>query len=298
MPKRSPPRIRLFLLAAAAAAVVPTVASAAIWLVFKPRAAAPHALVTARTAGRGALLQLRRSGALKAHPLRVYLAPASAPRRLVGVGGLRVDRAGNGRLRFAVPNVPAGNYSAFVRCVPCAPYSGGRTLLRSGSFRVVEAHPPVRTCLSSVYGQLSDDAVARAPRFGPVRLIGYDPIRASQPSWIRDYRIRATGQYVVKILLLVDRGPAVTITVASGDRRAVALSYMPSRFNTHRVTGGDAAVTFSPCLGDEGVPGAGTGRTQFNGSFVLARPVCAHFELQVAGAGEPQPFSLPFGRPC
>lgn len=297
MSRRSPPRIRLFLLAAAAAAVVPAVASAAIWLVFKPVKAAPHAFVTARTAGNGALLQLRRSGALKRHPVRVFLAPASAPRHLVGVGRLRVDSAGNGRLRFAVPNVPAGNYRAFVRCVACAPYSGGRTLFRSGSFRVLEARPPVRTCQSSVYGELSDDLIARSPRMGPARMIGYDPARAAQPSWIRDYRIRSTGQYVVKILLLIDRGPAVTIAVEPGDRRAVALSYIAARFNTHRVTSGDAAVTFSPCQGGEGVPGADSGRTQFNGSFVLARPLCAHLVVRVEGA-QAQRFRLPFGRPC
>ena len=107
----------------------------------------------------------------------------------------------------------------------------------------------------------------------------------------------ATGEYVVKILLLVDRGPAVTIGVAPSDRRSVALSYIAARFNTQRVTGGDAAVTFSPCRGDEGVPGADSGRTQFNGSFVVARPVCAHLELRVAGA-EPRRFALPFGRAC
>ena len=162
MSRRSPPRIPLFLLAAAAAAVVPAAASAAIWLAFKPARAAPHALVTARTAGNGALLQLRRSVALKRHPVRVFLAPASAARsirsvrdrRLVGLGRLRVDRAGNGRIRFPVPNVPAGAYRAFVHCVPCGPYSAGRTLFQSGSFRVLEARPPARTCLSSVYGAL------------------------------------------------------------------------------------------------------------------------------------------------
>ena len=147
MSRRSLPRIRLLLLAAAAAAVVPPVASGAIWLVFKPARAAPHALVTARTAGNGALLQVRRSGALKRHPVRVYLAPASAARsirsvrdrRLVGLGRLRVDQAGNGRIRFPVPNVRAGVYRAFVHCVPCGPYSAGRTLFQSGSLRVLSA---------------------------------------------------------------------------------------------------------------------------------------------------------------
>jgi hypothetical protein len=281
--------------------MAPAIASAALWLVFKPAAAAPHALVSARTAGTGALLQLEKSGALRNQRLAVYLGPAAArsvrDRRLVALGRLRVDRAGNGRIRFRVPNVPSGRYRTFVHCVPCARYSGGRALLSSGAFRVLEARPPVRTCLSSVYGELSDDAIARAPRFGPVRLIGYDPAQAARASWLKDFRIRATGQYVVKILLLVDRGPAVTIAVAPADRRAAAVSYIPARFNTARVTGADAATTFSPCQGGEGVPGADSGRTQFNGSFVLARPLCARFELQVAGS-EPQRFALPFGRPC
>jgi hypothetical protein len=305
---RRPPRIRLLALAAVVAAIVPAVASAALWLVFKTTTAAPHTLVSARTSS-GALLQLRRHGALKRHPLRLYLAPAAAAGsirsvrdpRLVALGRLKVDLQGNGRIRFAVPNVPPGDYVTFVHCVPCAPYSGGRTLIRSGPrpgpFHVEEARPPVRSCSSSVYGQLSDETVASSVRLGPMRLIGYDPVVAAQSSWFEQFRLRTTGQYSVKVLLLVDRGPAVTLAVAPADRQALALSYIPARFNRGRVTAGDAAVTFSPCQGDENVPGANEGRTQFNGAFVLARPVCAHFEVRMEGR-DPVTAALPFGRPC
>ena len=307
---RSQPRIRVLLLVAGAAAIVPPVTSAALWLVFNTTTAAPHTVVAARTGGKGALLQLRKGGGLKRHPLRLYLAPAAAAdsirsvrdRRLVLLGRQKVDHAGNGKIRFPVPNVPPGDYVTFIHCVPCARYSAGRTLFPGGPwpgpFRVVDARPPVRTCRSSVYGQLSEDLIARSPRFGPVRLIGYDPVRTAKSSWIKSFRSPITGQYSVKVLLLVDRGPGVTLAVAPGNRQTVALSYVPARFNIRRVTAGDAAVTFSPCRGDENVPGAGEGHTQFNGSFVVARPLCARFELGIEGQTEPLRFSLPFGRLC
>jgi len=50
--------------------------------------------------------------------------------------------------------------------------------------------------------------------------------------------------------------------------------------------------------GSESVAWASEPQTQFNGSFVFARPLCAHFELQVEGRPEPIPFALPFGKPC
>lgn len=48
------------------------------------------------------------------------------------LGELTVDAAGNGELRFTVPDMPAGDYTTLTHCVPCAPFSAGRELLPTG----------------------------------------------------------------------------------------------------------------------------------------------------------------------
>jgi hypothetical protein len=84
-------------------------------------------------------------------PIPVFLAPAEATDeirssrdpRLVRIGALRIDAAGNGRFRFTVPDLPPGRYSTFLLCRECARFSAGRTFLpgdvRPGAFRVLGA---------------------------------------------------------------------------------------------------------------------------------------------------------------
>jgi hypothetical protein len=267
-------RRMLPLLIAALAAVAPASASAPVSLVFDRSTATPHTLVVGKTAGKGALRRVRK------RPLRVYL----QDHPLVPLGRLSVNRKGNGTLRFNVPNVPPGKYNALLRGLP------GRPALRVvGSFRVLDG-PAMRTCEQSVYGVLGDDWRSRNPSVGPVHLIGYDPAKASDPSWDVLRPDRTTGQYAIKVLLVIDRGPPVTISVAPEDRKLIALTYIPFRFNLHRVTEGDASVTFEPCGKDAS--------TQFNGGFVFVRPLCAHFELRVEGRPDAIAFALPFGKPC
>jgi hypothetical protein len=257
----------------ALAAVTSASASSPVSLVFDHQAATAHTLVVARTAGKGALLRVRK------RPLRVYL----QDEQLLPLGRLSVNRKGNGTLRFLVPNIPPGDYKALLRGLP------GRPALREvGSLRVIDG-PAVRTCDQSVFGNLTDEMIARSHHVGPVYMIGYDPAEASESSWGRLALDAATGQYATKVLLLIERSPPVTLAVAPQDRRLVALAYIPTRFNLHRVTDGDASVTFEPCGQDPS--------TQFNGGLVFRQPVCAHLTLTVEGR-EPIAFSLPLGRPC
>jgi hypothetical protein len=128
--------------AGVAALVAAPFATAALWVVYRPAAARPGATVEARTGGRGAV----QPGFA---PIPVFLAPADAtgeirsPRdsRLVRIGALRIDDAGNGRFRFTVPDLPPGRYSTFLLCRECARFSAGRTFLpgdaRPGAFRVL-----------------------------------------------------------------------------------------------------------------------------------------------------------------
>jgi len=270
------------LLVVALAAVASASASAPLSLAFDRPVATPHTLVVAHTSGKRVPPRVRR------RTLRVYL--QADP--LVPLGRLSVSRKGKGTLRFNVPNVPPGDYRALLRGMP------GRPALRPvGSLRVLDG-PALRTCEQSVYGRISDDQIARSPRLGPVHLIGYDPTEASDPSWSSLRPDRTTGQYAIKVLLVVDRGPAVTISIAPEDRKLIALTYIPLRFNLHRVTDQDAAVTFQPCSGSESIRWASESRTQFNGGLVFVRPLCAHFELRIEGRPESMTFALPFGKPC
>ena len=267
-----PPLLAALTAATAAGATRP------VSIVLDKPTATPHAIVVAKTAGKGALRAVRK------RVLRLSLGD-------VPLGRLSVNRNGNGRLRFEVPNVPAGDYSLLLRGLPRRP-----TSLRVASLKVVEGNPAVRGCQRSVFGGLDEAYVARSVGFGPVKLVGYDPAKAADPAWPR--KNPRTGEYGVKVLLLLTRGKQVTLGVAAQDRRLVALTYMPERLNRYRVAGEDAAVTFIACRGDESVQWAGEPWTQFNGGFVFLRPLCAHFELHVDGEPDPVRFALPFGRSC
>lgn len=113
--------------------IVPSAANASLFLIFTPTHASPGDVVHARSGGHGALA-LFSPGTL----LPVYLAPLSAAANitsssdnaLIRVGSLRVDKVGNGRLRFVLPRLPRGPYDGFILCGHwCAAYSAGRVFL-------------------------------------------------------------------------------------------------------------------------------------------------------------------------
>src|SRR6266516_7901549 len=153
----------LGMVTAALAVAVAHSAEAALFLIFNRNAVPIGSAVSAHTpiATDRVLRKLRRSGSLRRHPLRVFLAAradAASVRsvrdsRLTPLGPLHVDRRGRGRLTFSMPNVAPGDYTTFLQCVPCRPGAPERALVPSGPFpsslQVVDGPPVNRDCSTS-----------------------------------------------------------------------------------------------------------------------------------------------------
>jgi hypothetical protein len=278
-------------------------AAAALWLVFSRTTAAPGDPVGARTAGAfGGPIR----AAVRRSPPRVFLVERSeaeqvrspADARLVELGRLSVNRRGNGRLHFVVPNLPPGEYTTLIHCRPCGRYSRGRTLLPAGSFRVTEAAPLVRDCSSSFS---SSRVPERRVSAGPLTLAPFEPLDTLKPE--RFAPIKRPNTYrSIKILAVLPSGRTATLAVPLSERRHVALLYRGSITGDEavRVSEGHAAVTFRACTEGEFVEGVGTGgpTTIFGGGFVVAGARCASLILRVEGRPEPLTFRVPFGAPC
>jgi len=120
-------------------ALAPAV-DASLWVEFEPPEARPGDTVFARTIGRGAVSLAAGSS------LEVWLEPAQgAASSKYLVGELEVDASGDGQFRFRVPELATGRYTAWVRCVPCAPSSGGREVLFVGELTVLDPLPATYT---------------------------------------------------------------------------------------------------------------------------------------------------------
>ena len=292
--RRSLPSVAI---ASLVAATLAATASASLYLTFSRTTAAPGDHVVVRTRGRGAIRV-----PVGRRPLRVYLVEGSvadsvrSPKdpRIVPLGRLALRRVkphfADGRLEFAAPNVPPGDYTTLI--------SKGRTLVRGGPrpgpFRVVEATPPVRSCESSVYGELPAGWEAQTVFAGPLGFFDlhrnllearYTPLRGT------------TRRYeAIKVLLLVKGGASATLTVPREERRQVALLYAPPLARGGigvSVAEGHAAVTFRACPASEDPP-----YTQFNGGFVVAGARCAQVNVTVEGRSEPFVLRIPFGASC
>lgn len=278
-------------------------ANAALWLLFSRTTAEPGDTVVVRTGGRGALLVAKRRGDLRRWPLRVFAVSKAdaesvrSPRdaRLSPLGRLSVDRNGDGRLRFVVPNLPAGDYTTLVHCVSCARYSNGRTLVPGGPTRRFRVRPGFRSCRSSVYSELDPGWEGRSVRAGPlwlVRIHAYPPRMFEPPRGLR-YR-------VVKVPIVVEDGSTVTLKVPAEMHGKVGIEYDPDspfRRGSRRARVRDAgySVTFEGCPPNEGFEGP---YTLFTGAFVVAGPICARLEVTVAGRAEPLSFAAPLGGSC
>jgi hypothetical protein len=120
-------------LATALVIATATAAEASLFLEFDRTRGRPGTVVHVHTAGDGAC-------PICLHRLQLWFAEASIADeitspddpRLVPVGRLRVDAQGNARGRLTVPLVPRGRYVVMTYCKPCAPGSGGRTMLPLG----------------------------------------------------------------------------------------------------------------------------------------------------------------------
>ena len=124
-------------LLASVVGAVPTYA--ALFLILEPASGPPGTEVTGRTGGRGAFLR-------RVDPLPTFLVARSAARSvaspddrtLVEIGMLVVDEAGNGEIRFEVPEVAPGDYVVMVFCRSCAEFSGGDVMAPVADLRVTE----------------------------------------------------------------------------------------------------------------------------------------------------------------
>jgi hypothetical protein len=290
--------IVIALLGALLAALVAGSAHAALGLLFSKTSAEPGDVVFVRTGGNGALLQARRRGETKRWPLRVFMvakADADSIRstrdaRLTPLGRLTVDPKGNGRLRFDTPNLPPGDYATLIYCRSCVRYSNGRALLPGGPFsRPFRIGPALRSCETSVYGNLPTGWEHNSVRAGPFWLVG-----------VRGYAARAfepvrPGYYGgVKVLLAVDNGVTATISVPPSERANVTLRYDRALMSggPWTIRRGRVATTFEACA-----PGDYP-HTQFNGGFLVRGARCAHLEISVQGRPEPMQVAIPFGAAC
>lgn len=296
----------LAIVAAGASAAATHAREAALYLVFNRKTAPIGADVSAHTpvTMNRALRKMLRSGALRRHPLRAFLAAqadASEIRsvrdpRLTPLEALHVNSRGRGRLRFSMPNVPPGDYRTFLQCVPCRRGPPARALVPSGPFpgplKVVDAPPVVRDCSTSVAGDLPPNWQRYTIGVGPLTLYYWNASTLTEP---KAFAARSPGRYApIKILALV-RGPAtVTLSVPLDARRKVALVYGPPSewHNTMRISDGHAATTFVGC------PGSNSDETQFNGGFIVGGPQCATFDVQVDGQRDNLKVAVPFGASC
>ncbi len=276
-------------------------AHAALWLLFSRTSAEPGDVVLVRTGGNGALLEAKRRGETRRWPLRVFMvskADADSIRstrdnRLKPLGRLSVDRKGNGRLRFATPNLPPGDYTTLIYCRSCARYSNGRTLVPGGPTKPFRIKPALRNCASSVYGELGNDWQRTSVRAGPLWLVG---VRAYGPEDFVPAPGRPGYYRPVKVLLVLENGITATLSVPPESRGLVGLRYDLSSpfwsFSQMRVRQARYAVTFEGCAPSEAP------HTQFNGSFVVAGPRCARLEVAVRGRPDSISLAIPFGAAC
>jgi hypothetical protein len=138
--------------------------------------------------------------------------------------------------------------------------------------------PFVRTCRSSVYGELGAGWRREALFIGPVAFVGLDWVGNAS-----DQRFQPENGRLIplKVLAIVRAGPPVTVSVAPQDR--VALLYDFEKYGRAReVSDGDISVTFAPCrrgqtpFSDFGATGE---TTQFNGGFMIGAPGCVEISV-------------------
>jgi hypothetical protein len=144
--RRPGPLIVCLALSAALLVATADVAGASLFLVFDRTSGRPATVVRVHTGGNGACV-------VCPPRLRLYFARAAiadgitspTDPRIVRVGRLTVDGQGNAVGVLTVPLVPNGRYVVLTYCEPCAPGSGGRTMLPLGP------DPPFR-----VFGSIAD----------------------------------------------------------------------------------------------------------------------------------------------
>jgi hypothetical protein len=135
--------------------------------------------------------------------------------------------------------------------------------------------PPVRTCESHVVGDISGWR-RTATIVGPVAFAGLPTYDETAPH--RFFRARGDRFPTLKSLLIVERGPAVTVRILQPAR--ARLLYDPAGWTsqrTYRLEQGEPAMVFEPC--------DFLRSTQFNGSWLVTGRTCVTVEVVAEGRG-------------
>jgi len=177
-------------------------------------------------------------------------------------------------------SVPVPSTSRSTSPSPLPPLSAVARAARIGP------HSFVRTCESSVYGELSRWSVeTNGVRAGPLYLIGLPGYAHAKASSFRRPDGRLNG---IKVLAVARR--EATLSVAPADRRHASLIYDPNRFNVHRVDRGDYRVRFEVCH-----PPPDRYGTQFNGGFLVDGVRCVALDVAWDGGARHRRFLASFG---
>jgi hypothetical protein len=169
-------------------------------------------------------------------------------------------------------------------CTPEAPTSASPRESPEPS----EDGPFIRSCSSAVLGDLGPGWRQQAAVSGPIALLGVAAHRNARP---RSFAPQGGRYPSWKVLVVVERGPSVTLMVSAFHDQPVRLLYDESVWrnaNRYRLSEGDTAVTFEPC-DDRRV-------SQFNGSFLVPRPRCVLLEVWLEGERQARALEVPFGR--
>jgi hypothetical protein len=143
----------------------------------------------------------------------------------------------------------------------------------------------VRTCESSVYGDLGSGWRRREISAGPVTFVAARGYADDPERW---FSAPAELARTHKVLVVVAGERPVILSVRHPD---VALAYDPERWgqtNTVPFRRGDPRTRFEPCTGDD------RRATQFHGGFLLRGPACVPVEVRPEG-GDPIFVTLSFG---
>ena len=155
--------------------------------------------------------------------------------------------------------------------------------------------PFLRTCDTSVYGDLGSDWRKGGLAAGPLTFVGLGSVGSAAAD---DFAPHAGRYRSIKALAVVDQGADVTVSIATADLGHAALIYDPSSIRDdglYAVNDGESAVTFRSCAKGQKNALGYAGPTQFNGGFVVDGPRCLAVDV-VASGRPPQRLVISMGR--
>jgi hypothetical protein len=206
------------------------------------------------------------------------------------------------RRRWSPTLAAVGLAAALAACTAEEPAGrvAGSTAAPTAPTTVASTRPPsspagafVRTCESSVYGDLGDGWRKQSVVVGPLAFVALR-YAATQPA--ADFRRRGGSYQGLKVLAVVEAGATVTLTVPARERRHLSLLYNPAAWketNRYRIADGDTAVTFQSCPPEQTPFGADG--TQFNGGFLVDGPRCATLEVSTPEWRTPRRVTVSIG---